>query len=44
VAKVLVVDDESFVRGMLRRLFERGGFEVREAESGHDHEPLQLQF
>jgi CheY-like chemotaxis protein len=34
VAKVLLVDDESVIRGMLRKLFERGGFEVREAESG----------
>jgi CheY-like chemotaxis protein len=36
VAKVLLVDDESVVRSMLRRLFERGGFEVREAESGKE--------
>jgi CheY-like chemotaxis protein len=36
VAKVLLVDDESLVRGMLRRLFERGGFEVLEAESGRE--------
>jgi CheY-like chemotaxis protein len=36
VAKVLLVDDESVVRGMLRRLFERGGFEVLEAESGRE--------
>jgi CheY-like chemotaxis protein len=36
VAKVLLVDDESVIRGMLRRLFERSGFEVREAESGRE--------
>jgi CheY-like chemotaxis protein len=36
VAKVLLVDDESVIRGMLRKLFERGGFEVREAESGKE--------
>lgn len=36
MAKVLLVDDESVVRSMLRRLFERGGFEVREAESGKE--------
>jgi len=36
VAKVLLVHDESLVRGMLRRLFERGGFEVLEAESGRE--------
>ena len=36
MAKVLLVDDESLVRGMLRRLFERGGFEVLEAESGRE--------
>jgi CheY-like chemotaxis protein len=36
VAKVLLVDDESAIRAMLRKLFERGGFEVREAESGRE--------
>jgi CheY-like chemotaxis protein len=32
--KVLVVDDEASVRSALRKLLERGGFEVREASSG----------
>jgi CheY-like chemotaxis protein len=36
VAKVLLADDESVIRGMLRKLFERGGFEVREVESGRE--------
>jgi CheY-like chemotaxis protein len=36
VAKVLLVDDESVIRSMLRKLFERSGFEVREAESGRE--------
>jgi CheY-like chemotaxis protein len=36
VAKVLVVDDESIIRAMLRKLFERSGFEVLEAESGRE--------
>jgi CheY-like chemotaxis protein len=36
VAKVRLVDDESAIRAMLRKLFERGGFEVREAESGRE--------
>ena len=36
MAKVLLVDDERVIRGMLRKLFERGGFEVREAESGRE--------
>lgn len=31
---VLLVDDEAPVRRALRRLFERAGFEVREASSG----------
>jgi CheY-like chemotaxis protein len=36
VAKVLLVDDESVVRGMLRKLFERSGFDVREAASARE--------
>lgn len=31
---VLLVDDESAVRRALRKIFERGGLTVREAESG----------
>ena len=34
MARVLVVDDEASVRRALRKLLERGGFEVREAASG----------
>jgi CheY-like chemotaxis protein len=33
---VLVVDDESAIRGALRKIFERGGLTVREADSGRD--------
>jgi CheY-like chemotaxis protein len=31
---VLLVDDESAVRSALRKIFERGGLSVREADSG----------
>ena len=34
MARILVVDDEASVRNALRKLLERGGFEVREAASG----------
>jgi CheY-like chemotaxis protein len=34
MAKILVVDDEASVRSSMRKLLERGGFEVREASSG----------
>lgn len=33
---VLVVDDERAIRTALRRIFERGGLTVREADSGRD--------
>lgn len=33
---ILVVDDESAVRTALRKIFERGGLTVREADSGRD--------
>jgi CheY-like chemotaxis protein len=33
---ILLVDDESAVRGALRKIFERGGLSVREADSGRD--------
>jgi DNA-binding NtrC family response regulator len=33
VPTVLLVDDESAIRRALRKIFERGGFTVREAES-----------
>jgi CheY-like chemotaxis protein len=33
---VLLVDDESAVRSALRKIFERGGLTVREANSGRD--------
>jgi CheY-like chemotaxis protein len=33
---VLLVDDESAIRGALRKIFERGGITVREAKSGRD--------
>jgi CheY-like chemotaxis protein len=36
VPTVLLVDDERAIRSALRRFFERGGFTVREAESGRD--------
>ena len=32
--RILIVDDEASVRSALRKLLERGGFEVREAASG----------
>jgi len=31
---VLLVDDEKAIRGALRKMFERGGLTVREADSG----------
>ena len=34
MATVLLVDDESAVRRALRKIFEKGGLTVREAESG----------
>jgi CheY-like chemotaxis protein len=33
---VLLVDDEKPIRSVLRKLFERGGLTVREAESGRE--------
>jgi CheY-like chemotaxis protein len=33
---VLLVDDESAIRGALRKIFERGGLTVLEADSGRD--------
>ena len=33
---VLLVDDESAVRGALRKILEKGGLSVREAASGRD--------
>lgn len=36
VPTVLLVDDESSIRGALRKIFERGGLAVREADSGRD--------
>ena len=33
---VLIVDDEPAIRGALRKLFERAGWTVLEAESGRD--------
>src|SRR5687767_9759577 len=33
---ILLVDDESAVRSALRKIFERGGLKVREADSGRD--------
>jgi CheY-like chemotaxis protein len=36
VPTVLLVDDESSVRTALRKIFERGGLTVREADSGRD--------
>ena len=33
---VLLVDDEGAVRSALRKIFERGGLSVREAQSGRD--------
>jgi two-component system, NtrC family, nitrogen regulation response regulator NtrX len=36
MARLLVVDDESGVRGALVQLFEYEGHEVRDAEDGHD--------
>jgi CheY-like chemotaxis protein len=34
MARILVVDDEASVRNSLRKLLERGGFDVMEASSG----------
>jgi CheY-like chemotaxis protein len=36
VPTVLVVDDESAVRAALRKIFERAGLTVREADSGRE--------
>jgi CheY-like chemotaxis protein len=36
VPTVLLVDDERSVRAALRKIFERGGLTVREADSGRD--------
>jgi CheY-like chemotaxis protein len=34
MTRILIVDDEASVRSALRKLLERGGFEVKEAASG----------
>jgi CheY-like chemotaxis protein len=36
VPTVLLVDDEKPIRSVLRKIFERGGLTVREADSGRD--------
>jgi CheY-like chemotaxis protein len=36
MSTVLLVDDESAIRSALRKIFERGGLTVREANSGRD--------
>src|SRR5215210_4514245 len=36
MATVLLVDDEQAIRNVLRKIFERGGLTVREADSGRD--------
>jgi CheY-like chemotaxis protein len=36
VPTVLLVDDERLVRAALRKIFERGGLTVREADSGRE--------
>jgi CheY-like chemotaxis protein len=36
MATVLLVDDEKAIRSILRKIFERGGLTVVEAESGRD--------
>ena len=46
MAKILIVDDETPIRKMLRKLFEKNGYEVVDACNGHEgiklfkeHEP-----
>lgn len=44
MARLLVVDDESGVRGALAQLFEYEGHEVREAENGREGITLAMEF
>jgi DNA-binding NtrC family response regulator len=34
VARILIIDDEDLIRGMLRQMFERAGYEVVDAPNG----------
>ncbi len=36
MARILVVDDEHFMRNFMRRVLERAGHEVDEADGGHE--------
>jgi len=36
MARILVVDDEHFMRNFMRRVLERAGHEVEEADGGHE--------
>ena len=34
MARILIIDDEDLIRGMLRQMFERAGYEVADAPNG----------
>src|ERR1700756_2310608 len=44
VARILVIDDDGFYRGVIRRILEDGGHQVLETEDGREAVDLYRQF